>query len=51
MFAHMCLWFVIFYYEFVFSVDHDKLMISTKEEVYFDSEVFGCGTYQGLSNR
>lgn len=50
-YTSMCLWFVIFYYEFVFSMGHDMLRIPTREEVYYNSEIFGCGTYQSLSNR
>lgn len=51
LYISICLWFVIFYYEFVFSVDHDRLRISTKEEAYYSPEVFGRGMYQSLSNR
>ena len=50
-FVYMCLWFVIFYCEFIFSVGHDRLRIPTREEIYCDSEVFGCGAYWSLSNR
>lgn len=43
--------FIFFYCELIFSVCSERLRISTRGEVHYNSEVFGCSTYWSLSNR